>query len=65
MFDQLGCSPADVMHVSSSLRYDLMTAHDMRIGQRVFVKRGHDHGNPAFGYTEIPDIGGLPGVLGL
>ena len=65
MFDQLGCGPADVMHVSSSLRYDLMTAHDMRIGQRVFVKRGHDHGNPAFGYTEIPDIGGLPGVLGL
>lgn len=65
MFDQLGCSPADVMHVSSSLRYDLMTAHDMRIGKRVFVTRGHDPGNPAYGYQEIADIGGLPGVLGL
>ena len=65
MFDQLGCSPADVMHVSSSLRYDLMTAHDMRIGKRVFVNRGHDPGNPAYGYQEISDIGGLPGVLGL
>jgi len=65
MFDQLGCSPADVMHVSSSLRYDLMTAHDMRVGKRVFVKRGHDPGNPAYGYQEISDIGGLPGVLGL
>ena len=65
MFDQLGCSPADVMHVSSSLRYDLMTAHDMRVGKRVFVKRGHDPGNPAYGYQEIADISGLPGVLGL
>ena len=65
MFDQLGCSPADVMHVSSSLRYDLMTAHDMRVGKRVFVNRGHDPGNPAYGYQEISDIGGLPGVLGL
>jgi 2-haloacid dehalogenase len=65
MFDQLGCSPADVMHVSSSMRYDHMTAHDMRIGWRVFVSRGHDPANPAYGYQEIPDIGGLPGVLGL
>ena len=65
MFDQLGCAPGDVLHVSSSLRYDLMTAHDMRIGARAFVNRGHDKAAPEYGYTEIKDIGGLPGLLGL
>lgn len=65
MFDSLGCGPEHVMHVSSSLRYDLMTAHDLRIAQRVFVERGHGPGNPAYGYQAIRDIGGLPGLLGL
>jgi 2-haloacid dehalogenase len=65
MFDQLGCAPADVMHVSSSLRYDLMTAHDLRIGRRVYVGRGHEPSTPWYGYTEIQDIGGLPALVGL
>src|SRR5690606_19542733 len=47
MFDTLGCGPEHFMHVSSSLRYDLMSAHDLGIGRRVFVERGHGPGNPA------------------
>lgn len=65
MFDTLGCGPEHVMHVSSSLRYDLMSAHDLRIARRVFVERGHGPGNAAYGYRAIADIGGLPGLLGL
>lgn len=65
MFDQLGCGPADVLHVSSSMRYDLMTAHDMRIGGRVHVMRGHEPSAPAYGAAEIKDIGGLPALVGL
>lgn len=65
MFDQLGCNPEDVMHVSSSYRYDLMTAHDMRIGKRVFVNRAHEPLTPYYGAHEIPDIGGLAGAVGL
>ena len=65
MFDRLGCGPEDVMHCSSSFRYDLMTAHDMKIGWRVFVNRGHEPPNPYYGYREIADIGGLPGLVGL
>jgi 2-haloacid dehalogenase len=65
MFDMLGCGPQDVMHCSSSFRYDLMTAHDMKIGQRVFVNRGHEPPNPYYGYQEIRDIGGLPALVGL
>lgn len=65
MLDNLGCNPEDILHVSSSLRYDLMTAHDMGIKNKVFVNRGHEPGTPFYGYTEIKDIGGLPGVVGL
>ncbi|MCR9071310.1 MAG: haloacid dehalogenase type II [Alphaproteobacteria bacterium] len=64
MFDSLGCGPEHVMHVSSSLRYDLMSAHDLRIARRVFVERGHGPGNPAYGYDAISDIGGLAALIG-
>lgn len=65
MFDELGCGPEDVLHVSSSFRYDLMTAHDLGIKNKVWVNRGHEPANPYFGYTEIADISGLAGVVGL
>lgn len=65
MLDVLGCGPEDITHVSSSFRYDLMTAHDLGIKSKVWVNRGHEPANPYYGYTEIKDIGGLPGVFGL
>ncbi len=65
MFEILGCGPEDVTHVSSSFRYDLMTAYDLGIRSKVWVNRGHEPANPFYEYTEIKDIGGLPGVFGL
>jgi 2-haloacid dehalogenase len=65
MFDMLGCSPEDVMHCSSSFRYDLMSAHDLGIKHKVWVNRGHEPANPYYGYVEIKGISGLPGVVGL
>ena len=65
MLDQLACAPEDVLHVSSSLRYDLMSANDLGFRNKAFVARGHEPGNPAYGYREIPDIGGLPALVGL
>jgi 2-haloacid dehalogenase len=65
MLDQLGCGPQDVLHVSSSPRYDLMSANDMGIRNKVFVARGHEPSTPGYNYTEIKDIGGLPAVVGL
>jgi 2-haloacid dehalogenase len=65
MFDTLGADPADFLHVSSSFRYDLMVAHDLRIGQRAHVGRGHEPFAPYYGATPIADLGGLPGLLGL
>lgn len=65
MFDQLGCGPEDVLHISSSFRYDLMTAHDLGITHKAWVNRGHEPANPYYGYKEIPDILGLPALVGL
>lgn len=65
MLDVLGCGPEDITHVSSSFRYDLMTAHDLGIRSKVWVNRGHEPANPYYGYAEIADIGGLPAVFGI
>ena len=65
MIDALNANAEDFLHVSSSLRYDLMAADDIGIRHKVFVNRGHGPGNPAYRYTEVADIGGLPGVVGL
>jgi 2-haloacid dehalogenase len=65
MFDQLGCAPSDVMHVSSSFRYDQMSAYDLGIAARVFVARGHEPSSPYYATHEIKDIGGLPALVGL
>jgi 2-haloacid dehalogenase len=65
MLDRLGCGPQDILHCSSSFRYDLMSAHDLHIKNKVWVNRGHEPANPYYGYVEIADISGLPGVVGL
>jgi 2-haloacid dehalogenase len=66
MFDQLGCSPDDILHVSSSPRYDLMPAHDLGIKNKVFVNRGHEpKANEFYSHAEIRDINGLPALVGV
>ncbi|ADZ91696.1 haloacid dehalogenase type II [Marinomonas mediterranea] len=65
MLEQLGCGPEDLLHVSSSLRYDLMTAHDMGIKNKVFVNRGHEPSTPFYGYHEVKDLAGLADLLGV
>lgn len=65
MFDQLGCAPSELLHVSASLRYDLMPAYHLGITNKVYVNRGYEPSTPYYGYSEITGIDGLPGVLGL
>jgi 2-haloacid dehalogenase len=65
MIDNLNCSPDDILHVSSSLRYDLMPARSLGIKNKVFVNRGHEPSTPHYGYHEIKDLSGLPALLGL
>lgn len=65
MLDLLGARPEELLHVSSSFRYDLMSAYDLGIKMKAWVNRGHEPPNPFYEYHEIADIGGLPGLLGL
>jgi 2-haloacid dehalogenase len=66
MFDQLGCGPEEMMHVSSSFRYDHMSASDLGYGARVFVNRNHEPSLlPYYATHEIKDISGLPALVGL
>ncbi len=65
MFEQLGCGPQDMMHVSSSFRYDLMTAADLGFMARAFIDRGHESACDGYGVERLTDIRQLPGLLGL
>jgi len=65
MLDELGCRPQDILHVSSSLRYDLMPAHDLRVTNKVYVNRGYEPSTPYYGYHEVTDISGLAALLGI
>jgi 2-haloacid dehalogenase len=66
MMERLGARPEDLLHVSSSFRYDHMTAHDLGIRNKAWVNRGHEPpANTLYGYQEIKDLSGLPALLGL
>lgn len=65
MMDLLGARPEELLHVSSSFRYDLMSAYDLGIRMKAWVNRGHEPPNPFYEYHEIADISGLPRLLGL
>src|SRR5919108_544222 len=65
LIDQLGCDPADLLHVSSSLRYDHMSAYDVGIRHTVYIDRGHGPSTDYYGYPTLQDLGGLPALVGL
>ena len=65
MIEQLGCNPEDILHVSSSMRYDHLSADDLGIKNRVFIARGHEPSWPVWGCHEIKDLSGLPALVGL
>ena len=65
MFDTLGCGPEDVLHTSSSFRYDMMSAYDAGIKMKAFINRGHEPINSYYEVHDLPNLGGLPGLVGL
>lgn len=65
MIDSLDCQPHELLHVSSSFRYDLISAELMGIRNKAFVARGHEPYCAGYGATEIADIRGLPALVGL
>lgn len=65
MFDQLGCGPEDMMHVSSSFRYDQMTANDLGFKYKAFIDRGHEPMCDGYGVDRLTDFRQLAGLVGI
>ena len=65
MFDRLGCPPDQMMHVSSSFRYDLMTASDLGFMAKAYIDRAHEPARDGYGVNRLTDVRQLPGLLGL
>lgn len=65
MFEKLGCQPEDVLHVSSSMEYDIQTAEGLGIKHKVFVNRKKASTKAAFNYYEMDGIESLATALGL
>jgi 2-haloacid dehalogenase len=61
----LGCEPADILHVAQGFEYDIVPAHALGWA-RVWINRYGKSGDPAYGpYHELPDLSGLPALLGM
>ena len=65
LFDKLGVSPEELVHVSASPMYDLRSAAAMGIENKVYVDRGFEHDEHWLGYERITDIADLPVLFGL
>jgi 2-haloacid dehalogenase len=61
----LDCGKDDVLHVAQGFDYDIMPTHDLG-WERVWINRYGKAGDPAYGpYHELPDLSGVPALLGL
>jgi 2-haloacid dehalogenase len=65
LFDKLGVTPDEIVHVSASPMYDLRPAATMGIKGKVYVDRGFEHDEHWLGYERITDIADLPVLFGL
>ncbi|WP_443114659.1 haloacid dehalogenase type II [Herbaspirillum seropedicae] len=65
MFDQLGCGPQEMVHCSSSFRYDLMTASDLGFMGKAFIDRNHEPSFDGYGVNRLTDFRQLATLVGL
>ena len=65
MFDKLGVTPDEIVHVSASPMYDLRSAAILGIKNKVYVDRGFEQDEHWLGYERITDIAELPVLFGL
>lgn len=60
----MGVTKDETIHVAMSMTLDVQACHQLGI-RSVWVNRLGDAGNPAWQpYVELPDLSGLPGLLG-
>jgi len=62
---ELGCDAGDILHVAQGFRYDIVPTYKLGWA-RVWINRSGTSGDPAYRpYHELPDLSGLPALLGL
>jgi 2-haloacid dehalogenase len=61
----LECEPADLLHVAQGFAYDIVPCHELG-WPCVWINRNGLPSDPAYRpYDELPDLSGLPDLLGL
>lgn len=62
---ELGCQPSEILHVAAGFEYDIVPAHALGWA-RVWINRDGEAGDKAYGpYDELPDLSGLPDLIGV
>jgi 2-haloacid dehalogenase len=65
VFNEIGVEIDDVVHIAQGFNYDIMPAHALGL-RRIWINRRGLPGDPAYGpYHEIPDLTGVPALLGI
>jgi 2-haloacid dehalogenase len=60
----LNCASGDLLHVAQGFEYDIIPANQLG-WDRVWINRYGKPGDPAYQYRELPDLSGLPDLLGV
>jgi 2-haloacid dehalogenase len=62
----MGVEPSQVIHVAQGWEYDLIPTRDLGLARRVWINRYERHSGSADyqPYDELPDLSGLPALLG-
>jgi 2-haloacid dehalogenase len=65
LLDTLHCRPDDILHVAQGFRYDIVPTHDLGWRQVWINRRGLPGDSTHTPYRELPDLSGLPEILGI
>ncbi len=65
MFDQLGCGPEEMLHVSSSFQYDLATASALGFKAKAYIDRNHEPRVDGYDVNRLTDVRQLVTLVGL
>jgi 2-haloacid dehalogenase len=65
LLERCGCAKDEIVHVAQGFYHDIIPGHALGI-RRVWINREGKAGDKAYGpYDELPDLAGVPGLLGV
>ena len=64
-FDRIGADPSEVVHIAQGFEYDIVPASHLGL-RAIWINRRGLPGDQSYGpYVELPDLTGVPKVLGI